>query len=151
MLRKGILIPVLTAASLLLTQCRMVECNVKVVDVDTRLWSEKATVTFVNGDTTSMRDMNVMLHVNRTFEAERVQLEIGMLTPDSLRYCERVTLPVDIEWGVNQQYIDVELPYRRNVHLAHEGEYIISLTPVTAVSGVEAAGINFQTTTKQIE
>ncbi|MBR3775393.1 MAG: hypothetical protein IKL12_04720 [Alistipes sp.] len=104
------------------------------------------TVTYNNTDTTPLRDLNVTLHINRHFTASDIALEITTLTPDSLRYTESITLPIEAEWpGNNTMAIDVELPYRRDVHFSHEGEYSIILRPLQSLQGVEAAGINFQT------
>ena len=90
-------------------------------------------------------DMSVMLHINRSFKAEEVELQITMLTPDSLRYTEQVTLPVKLydKHGA-MAAIDVELPYRQNVELRRKGAYIWQITPVEEITGVEAVGISFQ-------
>ena len=56
---------------------------------------------------------------------------------------ERVTVPATVEWRGNIRRTDIRMPYRHNVRFAREGEYIIGITPVVEVNGVEAAGMNF--------
>ena len=128
------------------TQCRVAESSVAMRDVSIDGWTEPVTVSYNNTDPTSLRDLNVTLHINRHFTASDIALEITTLTPDSLRYTESITLPVQTKWPSNNTMaIDVELPYRRDVHFSHEGEYSIILRPLQNLQGVEAAGINFQT------
>lgn len=128
------------------TQCRVAESSVAMRDVSIDGWTEPVTVSYNNTDPTPLRDLNVTLHINRHFTVSDIALEITTLTPDSLRYTESITLPVQAEWpGNNTMAIDVELPYRRDVHFSHEGEYSIILRPLQSLQGVEAAGINFQT------
>lgn len=137
-------------ATALFTQCRMAECDVMIVDVNAGMWDDKATLTLVNNDTAAMRDLDLILHVNDNFDAEEIQLDIKVLTPDSLRYTERVALPVAARRPKDGQRHDIAIPYRRNVVFRRTGKYAVEITPVEGVSGVEAAGIHFQTT-KQTE
>ncbi len=143
MLRDGILRLAILVASALLAQCRIAECNVALTDVNALSWSDEATVKYVNGDTTSLRDLDLVLHVDRSFESGELQLDISVATPDSLRYVERVTVPAVAQWRGNIRRTDIRMPYRRRVRFALEGEYAIGIKPVGEVRGVEAAGINF--------
>ena len=143
MLRDGILRLAILVASALLAQCRMAECNVALTDVNALSWSDEATVKYVNGDTTSLRDLDLVLHVDRSFESGELQLDISVATPDSLRYVERVTVPAVAQWRGNIRRTDIRMPYRRRVRFALEGKYSIGIKPVGEVRGVEAAGINF--------
>lgn len=130
---------------LLLTQCRMAECNVVMADVDIDDWSDEATISYINQEDATYYDLNITLHVNRRFKAHELELEITTMTPDSLRYSERVTLPVNVTWdNPSVATCDVELPYRQNVHLRRKGVYNMVITPQQSVVGVEAAGVNFQ-------
>ena len=132
-------------AVVLLGSCRTTEEVVAMGDVSIDGWSEPVSVTYNNGDTTSPLDLDVTLHVNRRFTAPSIALEITTFTPDSLRYSESVTLPVRVRWTSNRaKTTDIALPYRRDVHFAHKGEYHISLRPLQDIVGVEAAGITFQ-------
>ena len=130
---------------LLCVQCGIAEYEVVMTDVDSHNWEDSATITYENSDTEQSRSLAIMLHVNRQFEADGVELEITTFTPDSLRYSEKVALPVDIVWPNRVvDATDVELPYRRGVNLRHKGEYKITITPRQPIKGVVAAGINFK-------
>ena len=129
----------------LLSSCGVGESVVAMGDVSLEGWNEPVNITYDNSDTSTLLDMDVTLHVNRRFDASSIALEITTLTPDSLRYSESVTLPVRMRWTSNRaKTTDIALPYRRDVHFAHEGEYHISLRPLQNIVGVEAAGITFQ-------
>ena len=121
----------------------MVECDVALTDVNVASWRDEAAITWFNSDTTALRDLDLVLHVDRSFDCRELQLEIAVTTPDSLRYVERVTVPATVEWRGNIRRTDIRMPYRHNVRFAREGEYIIGITPVVEVNGVEAAGMNF--------
>ncbi len=130
-------------ASVSLTQCRMAECNVTLADVNVTSWNDEATITYLNSDTASLRNLDLVLHVDRSFDSRELQFDIAVTTPDSLRCVERVTVPTTAEWRGNIRRTDIRTPYRRNVRFACEGKYVISIKPVAEVNGVEAAGMNF--------
>ena len=125
-------------------QCGVTECEVVMTDVDAQCWDDSATISYQNSNTDVQRNLSVMLHINRHFDSNDIALEITTCTPDSLRYSEKVLLPIKVEWanGVVDA-TDVELPYRRGANLRHKGEYKITITPKHPVKGVVAAGINF--------
>lgn len=132
-------------AIVLLTQCRVSENNVVMADVDINDWNEEASISYTNKQTESNYDLSIMLHVNRRFKAKELELEITTMTPDSLRYSERVTLPVRFSWEqTSSATSDIDIPYRQSVTLRCEGEYKMVITPLQSVVGVEAAGVNFQ-------
>ena len=138
-------ITLLIVTLLLFVQCRTTECSVVMEDVDVNDWSEETTLSYTNKQTELNYDLSVVLHVNRRFTAQQLELEITTMTPDSLRYSEQVTLPVSFSWeSPTDITCDVELPYRQNVALRCKGEYKMVITPQQSVEGVEAAGMNFQ-------
>ena len=99
--------------SLSLTQCRMAESQVAMGDVDIDGWSEPVTVAYNNANTEALCNLNITLHINRRFKAETIALEITTFTPDSLRYSESVTLPVNETWpNAKATTMDVTLPYQ---------------------------------------
>lgn len=132
-------------AIVLLTQCRVSENNVVMTDVDINDWNEEASISYTNKQTESNYDLSIMLHVNRRFKAKELELEITTMTPDSLRYSERVTLPVRFSWEqTSSATSDIDIPYRQSVTLRCEGVYKMVITPLQSIVGVEAAGVNFQ-------
>lgn len=132
-------------ALLLFTQCRMAECTVVMEDVDINNWCNEVSVSYTNNDTEHDYNLSLVLHVNRRFTAKQLDVEIVTMTPDSLRYGERVSLPVNFKWeSPTTPMTDVAIPYREDVHLRCKGEYKVTITPLNDVVGVAAAGINFQ-------
>lgn len=127
-----------------------VQCNaprnvVLFDDVNLGEWCEPAEVVLHKQQGQSVADMSIVLHVNHNFSADTIGVEVAVHTPDSLRYVERVVMPVQVEWGDDKNgFVDVEIPYRRDVSFAVEGDYLISLQPLSVLQGVEAAGVNFQ-------
>ena len=135
---------IIFCAAIILTACNIEPDKVVMCDVHRASWRDAATIAY---DNTSIErcDMSVMLHINRSFKAEEVALQITMLTPDSLRYTEQVTLPVKLnDKRGAMAATDLELPYRHNVELRRKGAYIWQITPIEEIAGVEAVGISFQ-------
>ena len=133
------------ATLLLFVQCRTTECSVVMEDVDINGWSDEINLSYTNNDTTTNYNLSLMLHINRRFASEQVEIEIVTMTPDSLRYSERVSLPVNFVWdSPTMPMKDVAIPYRQDVHLRCKGEYKMTITPLQGITGVAAAGINFQ-------
>ena len=136
---------IIVLSALLFTQCRISECQVVMADVDVDGWSDEITLLHINQDTTSRYTLNLALHVNRLFKAKELDVEITTMTPDSLRYTEHVTIPLNSPWSTETEATtDIVIPYRQDVHLRCLGEYKIMLAPQQDIVGVEAAGINFQ-------
>ena len=132
-------------ALLLFTQCRMAECTVVMEDVDINNWCNEVSVSYTNNDTEHNYDLSLVLHINRRFTAKQLDVEIVTMTPDSLRYGERVSLPVNFKWeSPTTPMTDIAIPYREDVHLRCKGEYKVTISPLNDVVGVAAAGINFQ-------
>lgn len=132
-------------ASMVLTQCRIAENTVVMEDVNISGWESSTVVKYQNRDTSSLRNMSLALHVNRLYYQEQIEVEICTMSPDSLRFTERVVLPAQAQWpSATAPTVDLEIPYRRDVHLRCEGEYVVSITPERSIRGVEAVGINFQ-------
>ena len=129
--------------------CSVEPCRVAMADVDSGSWDETVTVSYENADTASLYDLSVVLHVVPSFRAEQIALSIEILSPDSMRLTEDVTLATTAADAPPTSYgKDMEAPYRRSVRLKGKGCYTISLTPREPVAGVEAAVVTFQPVTQ---
>lgn len=114
-------------------------------DVNVRSWSDEASVVRINEDTSAMYDIDIVLHINSHFVAEQIELEITMLSPDSLRYTEQVALRINsLPEGPAAQAMDLRLPYRRDAKLKHIGGYTFNIRPLKPLVGIEAAGVYFE-------
>lgn len=125
--------------------CNINPNSVAVADVSRSGWVEQIDLVYDNQDTSALYDMGVVLRLSSGFQAKMLQLNMVIVTPDSLRYEERVALPVTVgQWHKEAESKEIVLPYRQNVHLARQGVYGVSITPEGSVVGVEAAGVIFE-------
>lgn len=113
-----------------------------VTDVDSRSWERPADIILENTDTTTLRDVTIFLRSNRRFEADSLPLHLLILTPDSLRYEERLTLRPGRQQVSAALMAESEIPYRRRVIFRRAGQYRIIITPGQPIQGMEAIGIN---------
>ena len=102
-------------------------------DVDLYDWHEGAVVEVENGDTTTLRDLSLVIRSNRSFRADSIRLEL---------FIETVGFPMHhLHRAAALRNVD-EIPYRRRVVLDRPGTYRITLTPTARIEGIEAVGIN---------
>jgi hypothetical protein len=114
-------------------------------DVNRNGWSEQVDVCYDNRDTSSLYDMSIALRVGNRFQAKELPLHVVFVTPDSLRYEERVVLPVKAApLQDDSRRVEILVPYRRDVRLASSGIYGVSITPECSVVGIEAIGVVFE-------
>ncbi len=111
-------------------------------DVNPYGWSEMVEVEFENGDTTTQRDLYLVIRNNRDFRADSLPLRITLVNPDSAHYSEPVTAPMQHRRTPAALHPTDEIPYRRRVVLNRMGSYRICIEPLAEVRGVEAVGIN---------
>ena len=142
-------IPVAAACLAVCAACGTEPCRVVMTDVDRSRWDDTATVVYENSDTVSLYDMSVVLHVTPGFGMRQLTLDMEILSPDSMRMREQLTLAtVDAGPAPASYGGDMELPYRRRVRLHSQGSYTVNITPRTPVAGVESAGVAFQPVTQ---
>lgn len=133
------------SAMLFMVGCKGEQRIVAMQDVDIAQWSEPAMVTLKNEQPQSEGELMIVLHVNRHFKAEQVELEVVSMTADSLRFSETVSTGIKVDWPVvTAQSTDIEIPYRHNVTMRKAGQYNYSITPTTALVGVESVGMSFK-------
>lgn len=126
---------------LLFTAC-MRPTQAVMEDVHPYRWQEAAEVRFENGDTTTLRDLRLVVRSNREFRNDSLRLKITLLNPDSAHYSEVVAAPMQHPHMPAALHLTDEIPYRRGVVLNRLGEYRILIEPQEEVRGVEAVGIN---------
>lgn len=124
--------------------CGRVTNHVVCCDVNVREWDESVEIVYENQTPQTMYDMDIVLHVNRTFQEKDVEFEIILTSPDSLRYSECIKAPASIDWGLAECFTDVSIKYRRDVTFLREGEYLVAIRPLKQMKGVESVGINFR-------
>ncbi|MBR1961642.1 MAG: hypothetical protein IKA26_01625 [Alistipes sp.] len=111
--------------------------------VDARSWRRAESITYINNDTLSLRDMNIVLRHNSDLKQNTLPLKIAITTPDA-RYFEEIR---EVKLQQSKTAFTVaatnSIPYRTNVLLSQRGCYIISFEPLSEVRGVEAIGVEF--------
>lgn len=111
-------------------------------DVNPYGWEEMAAVEIENGDTATLRDLNLVIRANRDFRADSLHLELTLINPDSAYYAEEVSLAMQHRRMPAALRMTDEIPYRRSVVLNRMGSYRLVIRPLKEVEGVEAVGIN---------
>lgn len=105
-------------------------------------WADTVVLAVENGDTTTLRDLSLVVRSNREFRCDSLPLEITLLTPDFRYYSEQITFPIRHERSAAALRRVNEIPYRRRVILNRIGTYRLILFPSIPVEGIEAVGIN---------
>jgi hypothetical protein len=140
---RQLVVGILCCVAATLSACNIAPDDVVMTDVNVRKWHKTATLEYDNSSEQE-RNLSIILHINNRFEAEHIDLQIKMFSPDSLFYTEDVHLKSAIEWSLPAaKSTDIEIPYRRNVSLMHKGKYTIHITPLESIRGVESVGMNF--------
>ena len=146
--RKVLSAVIMLAVALCVASCSNERNIVVMTDVDIAKWEEPKSVTLKNDIGKCTGELTIVLHVNRRFKAEKVELEIVSRTADSLRYGEKISSRPTIEWPAPSAHsVDVEIPYRHNVEMRRAGDYTYTITPLQPLQGVESVGISFRTKT----
>lgn len=140
---RKLVVGILCCVAATLSACNITPDDVVMTDVNVRNWHKTATLEY-NNSSEQERNLSIILHINNHFEAEHIDLQIKMFSPDSLFFTEDVYLKSAIEWSLPaSKSTDIEIPYRRNVSLMHKGKYTIQITPLESIRGVESVGMNF--------
>lgn len=113
-----------------------------VCDVDPFAWSAPAEILYANTDSLNMADMELFLRCNERMTEDTLTVSIVTLTPDSLRFEERLQLHIPRTRDIAALTREAVIPYRNRVRLARTGDYRIRITPVRPVKGIEAVGIH---------
>lgn len=111
-------------------------------DVDSGAWRDTAQLTFRNEDTLGLSDLHFFLRYNDRFTGDTLPVEVIVLSPDSLRVSERVTLRIRRMAGPASMAHEAKIPYRRRIRFSRKGAYRVLVVPDTTVRGIEAVGIH---------
>ena len=138
-------VSIIMVALCLMVGCKLPENRVVYKDVNVGVWDEGATIVFTHDGKPCRCDMDILLHVNRGFKAQRCAFEISTITPDSLRYTEDVAVLIsEAQLSETKYLFDISIPYRRDVDMDKNGEYKIVISPLVPLSDIESVGVNFQ-------
>ncbi len=113
-----------------------------VADVNVEDWRGETTITMLNSDTTTLRDLDIFVRHTPSVSPQSFGVVIESIAPDSSSFTEEITIHLDTR---NKGKISIR-PYRTNGVWRQIGEYKMNITPTTKVSGVEAVGLNIKRT-----
>ncbi len=111
-------------------------------DVDLYGWNQSAIINTENGDTTTLRDINIVIRANRNFRLDTLKLKVRVLRPDLSYFDEQISLPIQHAHRPASLRLIDEIPYRHNVVFNMMGNYCFTLKPQGVVTGIESVGIN---------
>ncbi|WP_418982655.1 hypothetical protein [Alistipes sp.] len=117
------------------------------VDVDPVAWHTAAELRLPNADTLSLRDLRLFLRCNDRFTEDSFTVRIVLRTPDSLRFEESLLIDLPRSEGPAALAREHIIPYRRQVRFARSGDYLLRITPLRPLRGVEAVGLNIVAST----
>ena len=109
--------------------------------VDLHCWSKPVTILYQNCDTLTLRDIAVALRYNDNFEDDTLSVVIQTSLPDVHQFREKVVLHLKREYTASAVTSSESVPYRSSSLLGDDGYYMFTITPLRAVEGVEAVGI----------
>lgn len=129
------------AAIALLTGCISAHQSF-VVETSDREWAEPIEVIIPNEDTTSLRDVRIVLRHDNSFKRESLEVEIVAMRPDSVAYGESFVMHFADDRRSKSALHDVMCAYRGDVLFDMVGDYRISITPKQSQTGILAVGVD---------
>lgn len=113
-----------------------------VVETADREWTEPIDVLIPNEDTTSLRDVRIVLRHDNSFQRESLEVEIVAMRPDSVAYGESFVLHFADDGRSESALHDVVCAYRGDVLFDMVGDYRISISPKQPQTGILAVGVD---------
>ena len=137
---KGIMIVAVAIATF---SC-IVPQNSVMVAVDLPKWSEAKSIVYKNSNTSAQHDLNIAIRYNDNFKETMLPLKIAIVAPDKRMFEDTVSLQLKRPATALTVSTTESRPYRTNIILDQEGEYIFAFKPLTELRGVEAIGIELK-------
>ncbi len=114
-------------------------------DVDPLMWRQVAPIAINNRDTTSMRDIAIVVRHQPHERLDSITLRITTQSPDSTRFTEKITIRLGAKRRRRLGATITEIvPYRENVVFGQRGIYNIGIYPTPPLKGVEAIGVEIE-------
>lgn len=107
-------------------------------------WSQGVEVRYVNSDTLSLRTLSLAVRYNSSFKADSLPVTVRLTAPDGRWYEEPFVIHLEHPYTSASVASVESVPYRADSRLDMCGDYIFSITPLVAVEGVEAIGVEIE-------
>ncbi len=111
------------------------------VATDPHCWIRGESIIYNNSDTVSLVNISVSLRYNNSFRSDTLSVTVQTSLPDARQCIEPVVLHLAREYSATAVVSSESVLYRSSCRLAQMGEYIFTITPRSAVKGIEAVGI----------
>ena len=107
-------------------------------------WSQSVEVRYANRDTVSLRALSLAVRYNSSFKADSLPVVVRLTAPDGRWYEEPFVMRVEHPYTSASVAAVESVPYRVDSRLDMCGDYIFSITPLVAVEGIEAIGVEIE-------
>ena len=107
-------------------------------------WSRAESIVYDNGDTLSLRNLNIAIRYNDNCKEVLLPLKIAITTPDERVFVDTLALQLQHPATALTVATTESLPYRTKVVLNQKGAYKFVFEPLVAIRGVEAIGIELK-------
>lgn len=114
---------------------------IDMVATDPFCWDKGESIIYNNCDIVSLVNISVSLRYNNSFKSDTLSVTVHTSLPDARQCIEPVTLHLAKEYSATAVVSSESVLYRSSCRLAQKGEYIFTITPHSAVKGIEAVGI----------
>lgn len=107
-------------------------------------WSQSVDVRYANNDTVSLRTVSLAVRYNALFKADSLAVVVRLTAPDGRWYEEPFVMRMARPYTSSTVATVESVPYRVDSRMDMCGDYIFSITPLVAVDGVEAVGVEIE-------
>lgn len=109
-----------------------------------REWKQSVEVRYPNSDTLSLRRLSIAMRYNSKFKADTLAVVVRITAPDGRWFEEPVVLHLSRPYTSASVASVESVLYRVDNRLLQYGDYTFSITPLVAVEGVEAVGVEIE-------
>lgn len=107
-------------------------------------WDTPARIEYLNEDTVSMREMDIVLRYNSSFKKESVKVRVTAAGPEGYSCSDTLTLSIPRHFVSRPNARIVSLPYRKDVRFGTNGYYIFEIRSFEPLRGIEAVGFDIR-------
>lgn len=139
MLKRVATCMIMTLAAVLMVGCGAKEKNI--CHVNPNNWNNSAEIIYDNQQPNTILDISFFVRCNTDFDLDMMSVVISTESPNKEICIEPTTWLFDAEKAPNPTSTIQKIGYRSTCILNQVGEYKFSITPISAIKGVEAVGI----------
>lgn len=113
--------------------------NTFIADIKAQTWDDKAQVSYVNSDTTSLKDISVTVRYTSMLKDSLLGLEMKIEDPQGYYIIDSLMLETP---ATREHFAQSTMMYRTDSRFRAVGDYTFTISPLQrGVKGVTAVGI----------